>query len=216
MLKVDFQGDVGRYMASESDAAGRAVVAGVTRTVNGLKNQMRGDVRRAQLGRRLANSWRGKVYKNRGHDAAGTVWSKAPHIMEGFEVGATLESKDGFWLAIPTPSAPKGRGGKKMTPALFEKMTGLKLRFIYKPRGPSLLVADGYRASGGKNPGRIRRIGTLKASRSQGARSSLRGRVTVPMFYLVRRARLKKRISFDKRAGVAQRSLSLNIIRAWK
>lgn len=215
-LKAALVGDLNRYMALEIKRGGNAVESGVKFRTNRLKLAMRQDVFSEFKSRRLANTWRSKFYKNQGLNAAGVVYTKAPHIMDGFERGGTVQSKDGFWLAIPTPSAPKKALGKRITPANFEKSTGIKLRFIYKPRGPSLLVADGYRASGGKNPQRFRRIRSLKATKKFGARSSLKGRVTVPIFFLVKKTKLKKRISFAAKARAAQNALPRDIIRAWK
>ncbi|MDP6884879.1 MAG: DUF6441 family protein, partial [Rhodospirillales bacterium] len=62
-------------MKVEVKAAGSAVVAGTRRAADGLKQEMRTQVASAGLGRRLANSWRGKIYENKKLNAAGRVWT---------------------------------------------------------------------------------------------------------------------------------------------
>jgi hypothetical protein len=70
------------------------------------------------------------------------VWSKAPVIVGAHDTGPLIRSKDGFWLAIPTEAAGRGLRGAKLTPGEWERRRGLRLRFVYRRRGPSLLVAD--------------------------------------------------------------------------
>lgn len=62
--------------------------------------------------------------------------------MQSFEYGLVIRGKDGFWLAIPTPAIPKKIGGKKITPALYEKIKGIRLRYIYRPNQASLLAHE--------------------------------------------------------------------------
>jgi hypothetical protein len=58
--------------------------------------------------------------------------------------------------AVPTEQAGRGRGGRRKTPGEWERRNGLRLRFVYRRGGPSLLVIDnvvrarkgrGYRAA---------------------------------------------------------------------
>jgi len=95
-----------------------------------------------------------------------------------------IRSKAGFWLAIPLPAAGKGRGGARLTPGEWERRRGMRLRFVYRRRGPSLLVADG----------RLNARGLGLASRSKTGR----GRATVPMFLLMPQVRLRKRLDLDR------------------
>ena len=76
-------------------------------------------------------------------NAAALVWSNAPVIIGAHDTGPLIRSKNGFWLAIPTPAAGKSTRGGRITPGEWERRTGLRLRFIYRRRGPSLLVAEG-------------------------------------------------------------------------
>ncbi len=80
-------------------------------------------------------------------DAAAFIWSRAPKIIHAHDRA----------LAIPTEAAGKGRGGARLTPLEWERRHGLKLRFIYRRNGPSLLVAE---------KARINARGTAVASRA--------------------------------------------------
>ena len=178
----------------------KAVGAGVKVAGEGLKGELRRQVVTAGLGVRLARTWRSRAYPNRAHDAASLVWSKAPQIVRAFDEGAVIRSRRGFWLAIPSPEAPKrGPTGKRITPGMVERMYGRRLRFVYRPRGASLLVMDGMVARGGRRGG-FRLASTRKASRSRGAHVSTSGLTTVVMFFLVPQVRMPKRLEVARAA----------------
>lgn len=117
---------------------------GVKTATNGLKQSLRAQVKNAGLGGRLANTWRGDVYPKSKNSvsAAGVVYTKAEKILEGFEYSSVIRSPNGFWLAIPTKAIPKRIRNKRMTPALYEQTKGVRLRFIYRAVGVSLLVHE--------------------------------------------------------------------------
>jgi hypothetical protein len=210
-LQASIEGDLKRFLAEEIKAAEEAVTAGVREGTEGLKQELRRQIAGAGLGQRLANTWRSEVYPKgaRSIRAAGLVFSKASNIVRVYEEGAVIRSKHGFFLAIPTPAAGRfGDGRRKMTPGLWERMHGARLRFVYRRRGPSLLVADNRRARAGK------RGGFAKASAS--ALRTGRGLVTVPMFLLVPQVTLRKRLDV---AGAAEKWLTLLpqlVVRNWR
>ena len=178
----------------------QAVAAGVKEAGEGLKGELRRQVVTAGLGQRLARTWRSRTYPNRGHDAAALVWSKAPQIVRAFDEGAVIRSRKGFWLAIPTPAAPKrGPTGKRITPGMVERMYGRRLRFVYRPNGPSLLVMDGMVARGGQRGG-FRMATTRKASKRRGEFVATSGLATVVMFFLVPQVRMPKRLDVARAA----------------
>ena len=144
-LKLDIRPDLVAMMAAEIAAGERAVTAAMREAGTGLKLAWRGQIVGAGLGPRLANSIRSEVFPKAGAslNAAALVWSKAPVIVGAHDAGPLIRSKNGFWLAIPTPAAGKALGGRRITPAAWERKTGLRLRFVYRRTGPSLLVADG-------------------------------------------------------------------------
>ena len=178
----------------------RASAAGVKEAGDGLKGELRRQVITAGFGQRLAKTWRGRTFSNRGHDAASLVWSKAPQIVRAFDEGAVIRSRSGFWLTIPTPAAPtRGPTGKRITPGMVERMYGRRLRFIYRPNGPSLLVMDGMVARGGRRGG-FRMASTRKASKRRGEYVSTSGLATVVMFLLVPQVRMPKRLDVARAA----------------
>lgn len=209
-LEAAIQGDLGRHMKAEIKAAGGAVVIGTRRAAEGLKHEMRAQVTGAGLGRRLANSWRGKVFENKRLNAAGRVWTKAPTIMRAFNEGVTIKSKKGLWLAIPTPAAPRrGIGGKRISPATFPEHRFGRLRFVYRGGGkPSLLVVDGLKARGGK------RGGFSKAGKR--AQATGQGLTTVVMFIMVPQVRLRKRLDFTGAGRHWLQRLPRLIANAWQ
>ena len=175
----------------------RAVPVGVKEAGSGLKGELRKQVVGVGLGVRLARTWRDRHYPNRGHDAASLVWSKAPQIIRAFDEGTTIRSKDGFWLAIPTPSAPKrGVGGKRIRPSNFPEHRFGPLRFVYRKRGPSLLVVDGVRVNA--RTGRVGRRAKGGAYTKAGRMKA--GMATVVMFILVPQVKMPKRLDVKRAA----------------
>ena len=77
----------------------------------------------------------------------------------------------------------------------------MRLRFVYRRRGPSMLVADG----------RLNSRGLGVASRSKTGR----GRATVPIFLLVPQVKLPKRLDLDRDAERALDSVAGLIVANW-
>jgi hypothetical protein len=173
-------------------------VAGGTRdTGRGLSTDLRRQVGSAGVGQRLVNSWRDKYYPNQKLDAASLVYTKAPQIIRAFDEGAMIRSRRGRFLAIPTESAPrKGTDGRRISPSTFPEHRFGPLQFVPRPSGPSLLVADGLRASFS------RQIGELRGFRpaSDRARRTGAGLTTVVMFLLVPQVKLRKRLDSARAA----------------
>jgi len=196
-LAATIVGSIKADLQAEMRGIEKAVVAGVKEAGDGLKGSLRKQVVSAGLGTRLARTWRSRAYPNKGHDAASLVWSKAPQIIRTFDEGTVIRSKSGFWLAIPTPAAPKrGVGGKRITPANFPEHRFGPLRFVYRARGPSLLVVDSVRVSA--KTGRVGR-------RTKGGAFIRTGRMkagiaTAVMFLLVPQVRMPKRLDVRRAA----------------
>ena len=202
-LKLDIRPDLVAMMAAEIAAGERAVTAAMREAGAGLKLAWRGQIVGAGLGPRLANSIRSEVFPKAGVslNAAAVVWSKAPVIVGAHDAGPLIRSKNGFWLAIPTPAAGKALGGRRITPAAWERKTGLRLRFIYRRTGPSLLVADGA----------AQHAGLAAASRSKTGR----GQVTAPIFLLVPQVKLPKRLDLARDAERAHEAVPGLIVANW-
>ena len=202
-LDLSVTGDIATAMRAEILAGEKAVTTAMRVAGAGLKSDWRAQITRARLGQRLANTIRSKAYPAAGEslEAAALIWSNAPQIIGAHDTGPLIRSKDGFWLAIPTPAAGKGSRGKALTPGEWERRRGLRLRFVYRRRGPSLLVADG----------RLNSRGLGVASRSKTGR----GQSTVPIFLLVPQVKLAKRLSLARDAERAQASIPGLILANW-
>lgn len=200
-IKTD---DLAKGLSEAEGDAARSVTSAMREVTEGLKTELRADVADAGLGQRLANTWRGRTYPEGAVslEAASFVWSKAPNIVDAFDRGVTIRSQRGFWLAIPTAAAgAKGLNAtgamKRITPSGWERRTGMRLRFVYRRGGPSLLVADNARLTKRGVP----RTNTGR-TRSGASYTRLAGRSTVVVFLLVPQVTLKKRFDI---ATAAQR-----------
>lgn len=202
-LGIDITPDLVAVMAAEINAGERAVTSAMREAGTDLKSSWRGQITQAGLGRRLANSIRSQTYPKVGESlsAAALVWSKAPAIVGAHDTGPLIRSKNGFWLAIPTAAAGRGLRGGKITPGEWERRRGLRLRFVYRRRGPSLLVADE----------RLNSRGLGVASRSKTGR----GKATVPIFLLVPQVKLAKRLDLARDAERAQAAVPGLIVAKW-
>lgn len=213
-LKAAIEGDLKQYMKEEYQTAERAVTLGIREATTGLKMAMRRQVHSSRLGQRMANTWRGDIYP-RGQNsirAAGLVYTKASKIMAGFDEGTVIKSKDGWWLAIPTPNAPKrGIGGKRINPFNFPEHRYGKLRFVYRRNGPSLLVVENVQAS------YSRKTGDMTGFRKASQRNLKTGRnlSTAVMFWLVPQVKLPKLIRFDEEAKRWYDNLPRLILKNW-
>ncbi len=202
-IRIDGLPDFAGLMAAEVAAGERAVTAAMREAGAGLKSAWRGQITSAGLGSRLANSIRLASFPKSGDslNSAALVWSKAPVIIGAHDTGPLIRSKDGFWLAIPTPAAGKSARGGRITPGEWERRTGLRLRFIYRRRGPSLLVAEGRLNSKGRAMGSRAKTG--------------RGLTTVPIFLLVRQVKLPKRLDLARDAERAVDTVPGRIVSNW-
>jgi hypothetical protein len=144
-------------------------------------------VTRQAVGGNLWRAWNTRVYPQGGRLAAEPVAVIYPKGAEGgrtqgairgvFE-GGRITRHGGGYLAIPLPIVGRrgwsgGRGAwVNMSPAEWEKRTGQKLRFVPRPDGTALLVADGQV----NGQGRFRRATGRQIDRQTHA--------TVPIFVL--------------------------------
>ena len=203
MIRMDIVGDIGAMMAAEIAAGEKAVTKAVSEAGTVLKTAWRGQITGAGLGARLSRTIRSELYP-KGQpslNAAALIWSKAPVIVGAHDTGPLIRLKDGFWLVIPTAAAGKSTRGGRISPGEWERRRGLRLRFIYRRSGPSLLVAEG----------RLNSRGLGVASRSKTGR----GLTTVPIFLLVRQVKLRKRLDLDRAAKTAQDGIPGAIVANW-
>jgi len=202
-INVSISPDLVALMAAEVKAGQKAVSTTMAEAGASLKSAWRTQITGAGLGARLSKTIRSQTYpKGRNSlDAAALVWSNAPVIIGAHDTGPLIRSKGGSWLAIPLPAAGKSTKGGRITPIEWERRTGLRLRFIYRRRGPSLLVAEG----------RLNSKGRAVASRSKTGR----GLTTAPIFLLVRQVKLPKRLNLARDAERAAAAIPGSIVRNW-
>lgn len=180
-----------------------------------------GDVReetRVFLGHRLEKAWRLKLFPSSGTsiDASAWIYTKASKIIDAFDRGATIRSRQGKFLAIPTEAAGKraprsdgSRGSARMTPGGFERRTGLKLRFLFRPGKLPVLVVD---AAARDRSGRARKYSP------RGRFSKIYGPTgrTIVVFILVPAVRLPKLLELDAHAAKAGSDYAARLTRNWR
>lgn len=210
-LLVEPLGNPAELVEREILSGERAVTRTMRQAGGALKENWRGQVRSAGLGSRLANTVRAVAYPQgtESLNAAALVWTKAPEIIAAFESGVTIQSKDGFFLAIPTEAAGRGARGARMTPLAWERRNGMRLRFVYRRTGPSLLVAD---------DARVTKAGAARPKRGRRRKRDgvLTGAQTVPIFILVPKVRLTKKLDLIRAAERVHAQLPALIAANWK
>lgn len=163
-------------------------VAVVAREIQlGFRQQVIG----AGLGSRLARTIRAESFPKGGAtslESAANIWTNAPHIISAFNKGVTIRARDGFWLAFPTKEAGGSSSRGRITPEEWQRRNGVKLRPVFRPGRPVLLVAE-LRARSGKRGG--------FAAPSDSAKRTGRGLSTVVIFILVPQTRLRKSLDFE-------------------
>ncbi|NEU15097.1 hypothetical protein G3T14_24015 [Methylobacterium sp. BTF04] len=196
--------DIAELMSGAEVQVAKSVTAGMRTVTNGLKMDLRGEVVAAGLGQRLANTWRGQTFPTVGDsvEAAAYVSTNASKLIDAFNRGVTIVAKGGKYLAIPTQDAgvrmvsgrrAKGSTGNTLTPAIWQRETGVKLRFVPTKTG-GVLVADAfYRRQAKRYQGRK----SFRTIKEAGPSS---GRSFVVIFVLVRQAKLRKRLDIETTA----------------
>jgi hypothetical protein len=202
-LKLDVTPDLVAMMAAEIRAGERAVSAAMREAGNSLKTAWRAQITGAGLGARLARTIRAEQFPKGkpSLNAAALVWSKAPVIINAHDTGPLIRSRNGFWLAIPTEAGGRGFRGGRITPGEWERRRGMRLRFVYRRTGPSLLVAEG----------RLNTKGRAVASRSKTGR----GVTTVPIFLLVPQVKLPKRLDLARDAERVHEAVPRLVVASW-
>ncbi len=212
-LQAALVGNLDEVMRDELERGASAITRGTGRTVDDLKTFLRGITLNAFGSQKLANAWRGNVFPRlpkTSMGAAGTVHSNAPHIIEAFSNAVPVRSANGFFLAIPSPDAPKQFMGKRVSPSNWNDQRYGPLRFVYRAGKSSLLVVDGVRRNSSG------RVGRQLANGGVNARGGYRAGVTsVVMFFLVPQVRFRKVYDLDGAYGRAHSALVDNIIAAW-
>lgn len=189
--------DIGTFAQERLEALSKAVTAAVAGVTEGAKTDLRRQIAGALEGGRAPNMVGSDVFPRSGRHslkAAGSIYprgARAELILRAHTDGSVIKAREGQWLAIPTdavpldPTAPR-QSTRRMSPMDVEGQLNRDLRFVPVRRGLALLVADNMVAG--------RRAGTWRGA-TEKRRASGRGLATVIMFYLVRQARLRPKLT---------------------
>lgn len=173
------------------------------------KLALRGDVRAAGLGDRLANTWRAEIYprlasvrthapavvfrvndraKTRREDSLGnaSTIASAADIIRAHTTGPTIRSKNGLYLALPTENTPR-KGRRFATPTEVELMFNQDLTIIHGRGQQMLAFVDAVRGRSGRGfrPPTKRRSKTRKVE-------------MILVFVLVRQVRLRAKLHWPR------------------
>lgn len=211
-INAAVDGSISKALDTAKIKAIMAATKAITIAGNRLKEELRDQVRAAGFSDRLAKSWRGKVYPNKGMNVAAYVYSAAPNIIDAYARGATAVATGGRrYMALPTEDTPMKRSGgrqqqgRAMSPAEVEAKFGAKLRFV--PAKSSQGLRIGFRAAGflvidnvvaKKSNNRYRPASPRERARAKGVAA---GRVeSVVMFVLVRSVKFPKLFDLEATA----------------
>lgn len=168
----------------------------------------------AGLGR-LAKAWTRDLFPLGGQLAyapTADIYPKGSARTEGamraFSQGADIRAGGGKLLPVPTEAAKSfAKSNRSLSPQEWERVTGLKLRFVYVPaRGVGLLVVDNVRqlASG-------RLVSNVRVRKDGTSFSRLRGASTAVIFILVPFVRLNKRFDIASTVRPAASRLARSV-----
>lgn len=183
-------------------------------TSNEMKAEARGQIERAGLGRRLANTWRGKVFPERRDslNPATYLWSNAPEIIDSFSSGrAIVPRAGGNWLMIPTPAVPararreaRQRGGG--LPLRIEILFNQDLIFLRDKRGKLGAYVKGVAG---------RRAGTFRPATAKRVRAG-REPELIKMFSVVRSVTPRRVLDLNRIAQVGQQAFPRHLQDNWR
>jgi hypothetical protein len=183
-------GDLRAFLDGELTEMARDVRAAVTLAAEGMRDELRDQVRAAGLGAGLEKAWRSEIYpkrRSRTLRPAGLVYSKATVLHQAYAEGPTIVAgkrflvialpeaiKRGFGYSADLPRGPRGipGGAKRKYSQLGAAMASLgraNLRIVPAKRSGTFLVL--YQASAKKKP--------------------------VPLFILLRQTKVRRVLDID-------------------
>lgn len=138
-------------LEKSKDAVIRVILLAGTHAVQentrGLELDLEKITRMAVKGR-LWRAWGSKAYPKSGpaRNPEGVIFvnggARSQGAIKFFTESGRVKNPNGFFWAIPTEAAGSRGRARDLTPGEWERRTGVKLRFVYRPGKASLLVAD--------------------------------------------------------------------------
>jgi hypothetical protein len=157
----------------------RGALNGVIEETRGLEQDLEKVTQDAVPGR-LYRGWQSGTLKRIAREPSGWVYfgggSRSRGAITFWTQPGRITGKSGQWLAIPTAAAGVRGRKRDLTPGEWERQHGVRLRFVYRPGKPGLLVLDEGVLSGKKQ------VGRLNTARR---RVTGRGNTTIPIFVLI-------------------------------
>jgi hypothetical protein len=201
-ITLALQGEYERFTDAAQTAVLQALAAAAYDVTFQAREELKKDTRAAGLGV-IERTWRMEMFPARGKLSTaptGWIYSRAPQIIESFERGVTIGGGPSSPIAIPIPDSPAGdlknpRGPANLVDAAEAKYG--KLTVI--PGGPgkaAMLVANNVRFT---------KTGRLSAAKLTKTGRYRKGAASVPLFWLVPNAHLKKRLNVAKIRHRAER-----------
>lgn len=194
--RPDFRSIYGELLSD----TGAILVDAMDEAQQGLKEELRDQVRGAGLGERVAKAWQGRTYpqgKRSSIDPAAYVWTKAAKIVDAFDRGASIYPTGGRrYLALPTKNVPRKLGAGAGRSGL---MTPLDVETAFNQ---DLIVRRG---SGGRL---LAFVNAVPSANRRGFRPATAGRLAkgrtaqlVLMFVLVPSVKLPKLLDLQAAAN---------------
>ena len=184
-------------LAADADKLIRRVLTAGTVAVGGATKDLERALEaatRAAVPGKLWRAWASEAYPRSGpaRDPVGQVFvngrSRTRGAIQFWTEPGAVRGTRGQYLAVPLPAAGSRGRSRDLTPGEWERITGKRLRFVYRPGRASLLVLDDAVLSGktGKARGNTaRRIAAGRAS------------ATVPIFVLLPMVRHRNAVAVE-------------------
>jgi hypothetical protein len=217
-MRLTMRLDAPDLAALFKERVARGFTAAMKKETRALEKQFEGATVAAGLSQILARTWQSRSFPTNGDSIgpAGLIWTRAPMAMRAFAEGAVIVPKQGRFLAIPTVWNRQGgrRGaGPRVTPAQMVSAKGQA--FVFKSKRTPGVKIWALRAAplGGKGNRKYSVLaGGLAAVNASGSRAAVRAgnqrdllkQGFVPMFVLVPRVVIRKRLNLPPMIQAAQ------------
>lgn len=201
-LRLEGTLDRGLLVAREAHMA--ALKSALKTVGDEVKEALRDDLDRA-FESKVTYTWRGEVFPTKGlaKEPAYQIWSQVPNLIESHDLGVTILPVAGKYLWVPVRNGPmdhrRTKGGDRRSFAKALAAFG-QTRFIpARPGRPAMIVGE-TKATEGRG---VTAMTTPMAKGRYPARYAMvGGPVTVPLFWLLPKARMKK--ALDASAIIAR------------
>lgn len=202
---VDAKADeiVRRYLGAGTEA--------VAKTTKRLERQLEAATAQAVPGR-LWRAWQSTAFPNSGpaRNPVGTVWLKGGARTRGavrfWTQPGEIRGKNGQFLAIPLPAAGSRGRARDLTPGEWERAHGQRLRFVYRPGKPALLVAENGTLNA--RTGSFRPITSKRSAADLRRGGFARGAATIPIFVLLPLVKFRNAFAIEPTVAASEGELA--------